>query len=392
MLENWLLEFLFAMGRFFIHPLVYFFLIYSLVLGYIRVKRERRSFHTRIQDLYEEVRFTYSKGLLTGLVLSAAALAFGFGMPSGAVIVLGAVTLLLALTMQLRFLSPAYTLGLTMFAVLILMNTGILSGSLELEGTSFAVLALLMGFFLIAEGSLAFKTGHVKTSPFLLKSSRGLPIGNHVANRTWLVPLLLLVPGGTLTESLSWWPVVTIGNEPFMLLFIPYIIGFHQRVQGSLPKESIMVTSKRIIWLGIGITAIAAVSIWITPLAFAAAILAIAGREFLTVRQRMNDNSAAFYFSKRDQGLMVLGILPNSPAVKLQLEVGEIIMKTNGTPVKTVDEFYQALQINGAFCKMEVIGHNGEIRFVQGAIYKGEHHELGILFVQDDKKWGIEAV
>lgn len=392
MLENWLLEFLLAMGRFFIHPLVYFFLIYSLVLGFIRIKRERKSFHTRIQDIYEEVRFTYSKGLLTGLLLSAVTFGFGMMMPLGSIIMLAAVTVILSLTFQLRFLSPAYTMGLTIFLVFLLMQADAVSFLPDLNETSFSLLAILMGLLMIAEGALAYLTAHIKTSPFLLKSSRGLPIGNHVANRTWMLPLFLLIPGGSLTESLSWWPVLTIGDEPFLFVFIPYIIGFHQRVQGSLPKESIMVTSKRVIWLGLIISAVAVVSIWFMPLAFAAALLAIIGREFLTVRQRMNDNSAAFYFSKRDHGLMVLGILPHSPAVKLELEVGEIIMKTNGASVKTVDEFYQALQINGAFCKMEVIGLNGEIRYVQGAVYKGEHHELGILFVQDEKKWGTEAV
>jgi hypothetical protein len=312
--------------------------------------------------------------------------------PLGSIILLAAVTVILSLTFQLRFLSPAYTMGLTIFLVFLLMQADAVSFLPDLNETSFPLLAILMGLLMIAEGILAYRTAHIKTSPFLLKSSRGLPIGNHVANRTWLLPLFLLIPGGSLTENLSWWPVLTIGDEPFLFVFIPYIIGFHQRVQGSLPKESIMVTSKRVIWLGLIIFAAAVTSVWFMPLAFAAALLAIIGREFLTVRQRMNDNSAAFYFSKRDHGLMVLGILPHSPAVKLELEVGEIIMKTNGASVKTVDEFYQALQINGAFCKMEVIGLNGEIRYVQGAVYKGEHHELGILFVQDKKKWETEAV
>ncbi|QNG60275.1 PDZ domain-containing protein [Bacillus sp. PAMC26568] len=392
MLENWLLEALLAIGRFFVHPLVYFFLIYSLVLGFFRIKRERKSFHTRIHDIYDEVRFTYSKGLLAGLSVSVATFAMGMMIPFGTIILLASVTLVLSLTFQLRFLSPAYTMGLTIFAVFMILQTKAFSFLPDMSGTSYSVLALLMGLLIVSEGVLAFRTAHFRTSPFLLKSSRGLPIGNHIANRTWMLPLFLLVPGGSLTSALPWWPVLTIGDEPFLLMFIPYIIGFHQRVQGSLPKESIMVTSKRVIWLGVIIAVIAAGSVWFTPLAFAAALLAIIGREFLTIRQRMNDDSAAFYFSKRDHGLMVLGILPQSPAVKLELEVGEIIMKTNGVSVKTVDEFYQALQINGAFCKMEVIGINGEIRFVQGAVYKGEHHELGILFVQDEKKWGTEAV
>ncbi|WP_162878450.1 PDZ domain-containing protein, partial [Klebsiella pneumoniae] len=89
--------------------------------------------------------------------------------------------------------------------------------------------------------------------------------------------------------------------------------------------------------------------IWWTPLAIIAVGIAMVGREFITIRQRMNDASAAFYFSKRDHGLMILGILPQSPAEKMNLKVGEIIMKVNGYSVHTVDEFYQALQKNRAF-------------------------------------------
>ncbi len=81
---------------------------------------------------------------------------------------------------------------------------------------------------------------------------------------------------------------------------------------------------------------------------------------------------------------MVLGIIPNTPADDLELKIGEIITKVNGIPVKHVSDFYEALQKNRAFVKMEIIGLNGEIRFDQRASYEGEHHELGILFVQDE--------
>lgn len=80
---------------------------------------------------------------------------------------------------------------------------------------------------------------------------------------------------------------------------------------------------------------------------------------------------------------MVLGIIPNTPADDLELKIGEIITKVNGIPVKHVLDFYEALQ-KPRICKMEIIGLNGEIRFDQRASYEGEHHELGILFVQDE--------
>lgn len=55
-------------------------------------------------------------------------------------------------------------------------------------------------------------------------------------------------------------------------------------------------------------------------------------------------------------------------------------------------EFYKALQKNRAYCKLEVLNSEGEVRFVQGALFEGDHHELGILTVEDRKKWnGNEA-
>lgn len=389
LIEQWLLELLWAIGRFFIHPLFYLFFLLTLAYGYLRVKQERKSFHTRVRDLYDEMKFTYTKGIVMGLIVSVVLFALGLSLPFGAIVLMAIVTAVIGFTFQLRWLSAAFTAGLTLLAIQFIPEGSFFVG---LSETSFASISILAGLLLVAEGFLIVRTAHLHTSPFLITSTRGLPIGNHQAKRTWMLPLLFLVPGGELASTLSWWPVLSINGEPFMLLFIPYFLGFYQRVQGSLPQESIKVTGRRVCWLG-GITlAIAITSIWFTAAAFIAVIVAMIGREFITIRQRINDDSAAFYFSKRDHGLMILGILPHSPSEKMNLQVGEMVMKVNGFSVKTVDEFYQALQKNRAFCKLEVIGFNGEIRFVQRALYDGEHHELGILFVQDGKKWEDEAV
>ncbi len=391
MVENWLLELLWAIGRFFIHPLFYLFTLIALAHGVLRIKRERRSFHIRVQDLYEELKFTYTKGLLMGLLVSVVIFALGMSLPFGTVVILAIVTALLSFTFQLRWLSAAFTVGLTLLSVMLIPES-LSTFFVDFSETSLASLSILAALLLVAEGILVIRTGHQKTSPFLKMSTRGLTIGSHQANRTWMLPLLLLVPGGTLTSTLPWWPALSINGEPFLLLFIPFFLGFSQRVQGSLPQESIKITGLRIMWLGVCTLLIAVASIWVTPLVFVSVFFAIIGREFITIRQRINDDSAAFYFSKRDHGLMILGILPQSPAEKMNLNVGEMIMKVNGYSVHTVDEFYQALQKNRAFCKLEVIDFNGEIRFAQRALYDGEHHELGILFVQEDKKWKDEAV
>ncbi|MBT2572847.1 PDZ domain-containing protein [Bacillus sp. ISL-51] len=384
---QWGIELLKSVGLFFLHPLFWFFIIISLACGYLRIKRERHTFHTKIADMYDELTFTYIKGLIPGILLSILLFGLGISIPLGLLGIIAAVTALAALTFRMNWLSSAYIVSTAMLIAFILQfnqSEPFSERFPQAFGVNWASAAVFLGLLIITEGTAAYRSAHLKTSPALVVSSRGLPIGRQLANRAWLLPLFILVPGNGLESHLSWWPVFTVPGGSFHFIWIPYIVGFGQRVQGSLPKISIRITAKRIMILGLIVTAVGAAGLWWTPLAGTAACTAVAGRLFLSLRQRMNDNAAPFYFSKRDQGLMVLGIIPNTPAEDLDLKIGEIITKVNGIPVKHVSEFYEALQKNRAFVKMEIISLNGQIRFDQRASYEGEHHELGILFVQDE--------
>ena len=119
-----MLELFWAIGRFFIHPLLYFFILVSLALGYFRLKRERKSFHTRVQDIFEELRFTYTKGILAGLAISLVTVVLGLTVPFGVLVILAIVTALLSMTFQLRWLSAAFTLGVTFFLTVLLSKLG----------------------------------------------------------------------------------------------------------------------------------------------------------------------------------------------------------------------------------------------------------------------------
>ncbi|AKL86506.1 YvjD [Bacillus atrophaeus UCMB-5137] len=386
---EWAIELLKSAGLFFLHPLFWFFMIISLAYGYARIKRERKTFHTRIADIYDELKFTYTKGLIPGIILSVILFGLGISVPLGMLGIIAVVTAAAALVLRANWLSAAYIVGVSMiigFGLSYFQAEPFLKRFPQGFEINWPAIAVLLGLLVITEGAAAYRSAHVKTSPALVVSSRGLPIGQQISNRAWLLPLFIMVPGNGLESHLSWWPVFSVPGGSFHFIWIPYIIGFGQRVQGSLPAISIKTTAKRIAILGLVITAFGAASIWWMPFAGAAVLTAVFGRIFLSLKQRVNDNAAPFYFSKRDQGLMVLGIIPNTPAEDLELKIGEIITKVNGTPVKHVSDFYEALQNNRAFVKLEVIGLNGEIRFDQRATYEGEHHELGILFVKDNQE------
>ncbi|MBT9248786.1 S1C family serine protease [Bacillus halotolerans] len=386
---QWGFELLKSAGLFFLHPLFWFFVIVSLAFGYVRIKRERKTFHTRIADIYDELKFTYTKGLIPGILLSIVLGVLGISIPLGMLAIIAVMTAAAAFTLRANWMSAAYIVSVSMligFGLQVNQAEPFLDRFPQGYAVVWPALAVFLGLLVIAEGAVAYRSAHVKTSPGLVVSSRGLPIGQQLANRIWLLPLFILVPGNGLESHLSWWPVFSVPGGSFHFLWIPYFVGFGQRVQGSLPETSIRITAKRVCILGLIVSALGAASLLWTPLAGAAACAAVLGRIFLSVKQRVNDNAAPFYFSKRDQGLMVLGIIPNTPAEDLELKIGEIITKVNGVPVKHVSDFYEALQRNRAYVKLEIIGLNGEIRFDQRASYEGEHHELGILFVKDDRK------
>ncbi|MGV4322719.1 PDZ domain-containing protein [Bacillus mojavensis] len=392
---QWGFELLKSAGLFFLHPLFWFFVIVSLAFGYVRIKRERKTFHTRIADIYDELKFTYTKGLIPGILLSIVLGVLGISIPLGILAIIAVMTAAAALTLRANWMSAAYIVSVSMligFGLQVSQTEPFLDRFPQGFAVVWPALAVFLGLLVIAEGAVAYRSAHVKTSPGLVVSSRGLPIGQQLANRIWLLPLFILVPGNGIESHLSWWPVFSVPGGSFHFLWIPYFVGFGQRVQGSLPETSIRITAKRVCILGLIVSALGAASLLWTPLAGAAVCAAVLGRIFLSVKQRINDNAAPFYFSKRDQGLMVLGIIPNTPAEDLELKIGEIITKVNGVPVKHVSDFYEALQRNRAYVKLEIIGLNGEIRFDQRASYEGEHHELGILFVKDDREGEAAAL
>ncbi|MEH7387500.1 PDZ domain-containing protein [Bacillus sp. JJ1521] len=397
LIEAWLLEFAKGIGRFFLHPMFYYFAGYCVLLGYFRVKRERRAFHIRVEDGFYDLRSLLPGGWLAGLLISVATIAAGVVIPFGSIVLIAIVTLLLSLPIKTRLLSPAYILGISFFGIILLSELSVENNFItrlldDLGNTSLASIAILLGALLLVEGILILKKGHIGTSPDLLKSKRGLPVGAHVTQRLWLAPVFLLIPGEALTTHYEWWPVFTVSGEAYSLILVPFGIGFYHKVKSMLPTQSIPVVGKRVILLGIVITALAVASIWFPVTAIIAACFALAGRELIYLQHYFMDESKPSIFSQRNQGLLVLGIIPQSPADKMQIKIGETIAKVNGIQVKTVQEFYMALQKNRALCKLDVLDINGEVRFIQRALYEGEHHELGILFVNEGKGWKHKAV
>ncbi|WP_062354213.1 PDZ domain-containing protein [Bacillus kwashiorkori] len=393
---EWSIEILKGIGMFFLHPLFYLGFIYSVWLGYTRVKRERKNFHIRIQDGWYEFR-TYSlKGLLLGLLLSLVLLFVGVQIPWSFILVAGVVTLIFSIVLKPGILSPAWTAGISFLLLFAIsyysLTLPVFSNTFHnIADNVFPNIAFLMSLLLLAEGILIYKNAAKHTSPKVIRSKRGLHVGIHEVRRLWFVPLLLLVPVGKLSLPVEYWPVVPINGDAFTFLLIPYWIGFSQQIKTELPQQAVQKFGKQVIIFSIPVVLTALASFWLPMLAFVSVAIAIIGRAILSLIQKVKNNTQSYYFSKNQFGITILDIIPGSPAEKMNLHIGEVIKTVNGILVNDEREFYQALQKNRAFCKVEVIDRNGENRFVQRALYEGEHHELGVIFIAPEKRWTESA-
>ncbi|MEK3887957.1 PDZ domain-containing protein [Bacillus sp. FSL K6-3431] len=385
--EMWLIEFAKGFGRMFIHPVFYFSFMIALIAGTLRVKRERRDFNVRVNDFSHELRNLLPVGIMVGCILSVTFIVVGFALPAIIIASIATVTIVLGLIGNARLLSPALTIGiplLSLYAVTYFdFQIPYFDQSYLTENNFFIATALLLGILTLTEGFLLLKDGLKDISPKLRKSRRGMTVGAHQTKRFWFLPIFLFLPAGPLTAPFEWWPVFEWGTGVYSPILVPFIIGFQNQIQTVLPKIAIHTLAKHVIMLGVITFALAFSGFWLPQIMpFVAGIVAIIGRLWISHRHRVRENANPYYFTQQNSGIMILDVIPDSPADKLQLKTGEIIKTCNSIPVKNKQDLYEALLVNRAYCKLEVLDVNKEVRLLQRALFEGEHHALGVLFVE----------
>lgn len=393
MTEEWLIECLRGIGILFIHPLLYVSIIIALAIGVIRVQRERRDFNIRIYRKSTELRQLLPQGILWGLILSLFTLGTGLVVPPAVLVIIGAVSILLALTLKMRLLSPAYSVSISFFLLFILYKYG---GEIEwpfygqyfrdIDTPVYPTVAILLGLLLFAEGFLIARNAIKKPSPGLVISKRGQTVGRYASRRIWMLPLFVFIPGGNLPAPFDWFPVFSIDGQSITPIVIPFLIGFSQKVQGILPETAIKASGRQVILLGTVVLAVAVGGYWYPYMSIISVVIGLIGREGINYLRKRSDRNLPIYFSRSKLGVRILGVIPETPAQKMGLQLGEIVTKVNGIHVTDEREFYKALQKNRAHCKLEVVGNNQQIRYVQRALFEGEHHELGLLFTENQTK------
>lgn len=377
-----------GIGRFFLHPAVYITLLFSILIGYFRVKRERKQFRARILWGWTEAKHLL-EGYVLAIILSIISVGVGLVVPIPWLIIFSVWMILFILLFVYQLGSTIY--GIALGAItLYLMNTYDWSFSLfswNIAGMSFTEeaiipIAILAGLLLIAEGILIQRYGAANASPKLVTTARGSKAMEYISKRLWILPILLVVPGDIIATYAPYWPQFTLGSSTFSLILFPFVIGFQQKSRRTLAANFFPNLGKRIWQLGVLITVIAAIGYLEPIISGIALIVGMIGRLTMTYIAYKKEMVGSFAVSPQSNGVMIAGVLAESPAEKMGLLVGERVVKVNGQKVTNEQEFYEAVQINAAHCRLEVLDSNGELRLRQHILFRHDHYRLGLILVR----------
>lgn len=373
---------------FFIQPLLYVMLFFAMMIALQRVWQERQMFHVRTYSVLSEWLAMLKPAFIFGLLGSAVFVAFGIVLPEGMIVLIAVCYILSLLFLSTRFVSPIFTVGAAVLIAFFIpsLSTGftLLDRWLtDVSQVSFFVVVAMLGLLLVIEAELIRLWGVKRLSPKRLQGHRGKVVGGLEAKRFWLIPLFVLIPTGTLASQHGW-PLLLQGPEGFSLLLVPFGFGFYHLAVHERPEHVYMNHALLDMALGVALLVSAIIGWYVgyTVIPIIVTILAFCLRlvvEF--ARGWRRKHGQMFNYAPHDEGLVVLSVLPKSPAEKMAIVSGERIYRVNGHMLQKQADVYHALQDNAAFCRLEVIDQAGEKRIVQSALYEGSHHELGMLFV-----------
>lgn len=391
------LEILRQAGRAVVSLLVqpfYYIAVLVLLLHFIRQTRtERKLFHVRMRPWPLLLLKSLAMGLAAGVGISLLSLGIGAAIDLQTVYWLWGLTAVLVL-FRIRYLCFAYGAGLLgiLHWAAGWLDEAVLGAwaapyMASLQRLDIPGLLLLVALLHLAEAWFMGSQGGRLASPVVMKSKRGKLIGGYQLQGYWPIPLLLLVPmeaGSGI--PLPWTPL--LGGDAWsggwMLIGLPLVVGYSELTRSLLPVQRAKQTAKTLLWYSLALGGIAALAAWWSPLTLVAAISALLLHEAIGWIGAAGEARRSPFYVHNGQGLCVLAVVPDSPAAELGIAPGELIQKVNGRKTLTPEDFHEALQIQSAFCKLEIVNYDGHVRFEQRARFDGDHHHLGIVLAPDE--------
>ncbi|ADJ79257.1 PDZ domain-containing protein [Lactobacillus salivarius] len=365
-------------GSYLLTPVLWLGILYVIISYNQRINKERKQFRVAINKDFYEGRNFIKYGLFFFVMGSLISMILGLTLPTNSVYIYQILVVLAFLING--FSTTSMLLVMTAAGILELVVPRFITffGDVfpEISGPSWLLLIFIS---ILADYYLKRNMKKHPLSPRIKSGKRGRNIATYLGRETIVFPLLVLIPSGTLSSTLNFWPVFNIGNQKFSLILFPIFISTSVKVI-KRAKERVIQDKLKNTELLLGLTFILIVlTKFMSRLFLISLIILTVVSIFLEIKLRKKEKDANSWYVETDEGIRIISVQPETPAAKMKLQPGDVILTCNNRVVNSEEEFYQALQLNSAYCHVKVRTYEGDLRIAESAIFMDSPHEIGLI-------------
>ena len=365
-------------GSYLLTPVLWLGILYVIISYNQRINKERKQFRVAINKDFYEGRNFIKYGLFFFVMGSLISMILGLTLPTNSVYIYQILVVLAFLING--FSTTSMLLVMTAAGILELVVPRFITffGDVfpEISGPSWLLLIFIS---ILADYYLTRNMKKHPLSPRIKSGKRGRNIATYLGRETIVFPLLVLIPSGTLSSTLNFWPVFNIGNQKFSLILFPIFISTSVKVI-KRAKERVIQDKLKNTELLLGLTFILIVlTKFMSKLFLISLIILTVVSIFFEIKLRKKEKDANSWYVETDEGIRIISVQPETPAAKMKLQPGDVILTCNNRVVNSEEEFYQALQLNSAYCHVKVRTYEGDLRIAESAIFMDSPHEIGLI-------------
>ena len=365
-------------GSYLLTPVLWLGILYVIISYNQRINKERKQFRVAINKDFYDGRNFIKYSLFFFVIGSLISMILGLTLPTNSVYIYQILVVLAFLING--FSTTSMLLVMTAAGILELVVPRFITffGDVfpEISGPSWLLLIFIS---ILADYYLTRNMKKHPLSPRIKSGKRGRNIATYLGRETVVFPLLVLIPSGTLSSTLNFWPVFNIGNQKFSLILFPIFISTSVKVI-KRAKERVIQDKLKNIELLLGLTFVLIVlTKFMSKLFLISLIILTVVSIFFEIKLRKKEKDANSWYVETDEGIRIISVQPETPAAKMKLQPGDVILTCNNRVVNSEEEFYQALQLNSAYCHVKVRTYEGDLRIAESAIFMDSPHEIGLI-------------
>lgn len=347
---------------------------------------EKDLFGTAKINPRDKMLYAIFYGILGGMIGSLTVMLLGISITEAGLIYVWPLALILAL-IHPHLMCFSYAGGIVSLFSLV-------TGLLRIDVAGLMGLVAILHF---VESLLIYFAGHINATPVFVKDDRHGIVGGFSLQEFWPVPIMLLTvitgnfPSMDVVQMPDWWPLIRppahiLQNSQAIYLMFPVVaaLGYGDIALTKTPKNRCKASAVNLLIFSFALLLLSVLASRYKAFAYLAAIFAPAAHEFLIITGKKSERKNKPLFIPPEKGEMVLDIVKNSPAEKMGIISGDIILSINGQDLREPGKLREVLSEYPTYIWMTVKNPDGKTKDVETNAFPNGINTIGAILVPRD--------